>query len=244
MATQAKKTKIENVENLEKGNINEIETSSANNEVEELKKQLATKDDELKNMANMFATMQAQLNMLMNNQNKVSTDKAEDVMVGCRAVYGSVLATNDNKYVIRFECDEEKYVDSDDLRILLKESGRDNKRLFEQDTLYFVNEEDYEKFKVKKRVDLSRDNLIRVLTKNEITGMIDEINNMTNNLTNYSVTHAIQFEIVKMLIDKTNPLKDWKYENRVALEKYINQKFDDLMASIGALELLGRKKFK
>lgn len=247
MATQIKKNKPENndnvLENLDtQENIENAEQT--NNEVEELKKQLEAKNAEISNMSAMFATMQAQLNMLMNNQSKPSTDKSEDVLIGCRAVYGAVLATNDNKYVFKFECDEEKYIDSEDLKTVLKESGRDNKKLFEQDTFYFVNEEDYEKFKIKKRVDLSRENLIRILTKNDSYAMIDEINKMTNNLLNYSVTHAIQYEIVKMLIDTSNPLKDWKYENRTALERYINQKFDDLMASIGALELLGRKKFR
>ena len=109
--------------------------------------------------------------------------------------------------------------------------------MFEDDIFYFVNPEDYSRFKIKKRIDLSRENIIRILNLDPIK-MIDEVNLLTNNLVDFAVMHNFQFEVVKLLIDKTNPLANWKYENRRHLERYLRQNFDDLEAAVGAIELL------
>lgn len=230
------KNKLENNEPIEQTNLE--------SENQKLKQENAEKDATIKLLQENFEKMQQQIEKLMKG-NSQPTDNTEDkeVVVCCRAINGGVLGTADERYIIKFLCDEEKYVDVEDLKTIFRESGSRNvRKLFEEDVFYFKNAEDYSKFKIKKRIDLSRDNIIRILTS-PVTKMIDEVNLLTNNLVDFSVVHNFQFEIVKMLVDPKNPLRDWKYENRNAMEKYLNRKFDDLMAAIGAIELIGRKKF-
>lgn len=250
MATQVKKTNATTATKEfaeEKEIIKETKVEDTK-EIETLKKEIEDKDKKYEELNANFQKLQAQfetfMQMSMAKQTATSSaDDDEEILVGCRDVYGSVLATNDGRYSFKFECDEEKYIALSDLKEVLKENGlRNNKRLFERDVFYFVNPADYKKFNIKKRIDLSHDNLVRILNLPELD-MIDEVNKMTNHLIDFAATHSLQFEIVKMLIDKTNPLRDWRYENRHALERYIGQKFDDLQAAIGAVELLGRKKF-
>lgn len=253
MATQVKKNntavktapKIKEEETLNnniKEETKEIETRDI--EIARLEEENKAKDAKIDELSRNFAGLQAQIELLMRSGFTPSKPvEEEDILVKCRAIYGAVLATNDGKLVFNFGCEEEKYINSEDLKVVLKESGRDNKKLFENDVLYFDDEENYTKFKIKKRVDMSRENIIKIITMEDPVEMIDEVNKLTNNLVNFSITHSFQFEVVKLLIDKSNPLKNWKYENRVKLENYIGQKWDDLMAAVGAVELLGRKKF-
>lgn len=212
--------------------------------IQQLKEDNKKKDDDLKNLSESFAKMQEQLNSLLQSQQMGhSVLPNEEIEIGCRAINGGVLATSDGRYSISFLCDEKKFVDSDDFKTILKESGlRNTKKFFEDDIFYFVDKGNYDKFKIKKRVDLSRENISRILMLPSHS-MIDEINALTNNLVDFTVVHTLQFEIVKMLIDTEAPLKNWNYDNRAALERYLNRKFDDLMAAVGAIELLGRKKF-
>lgn len=219
--------------------------TSKEDEIKKLKAELNERDKKLDEFSKNFAMMQAQMEMLMkaNLNSKPNSNEDEEILVGCRGIMGGVLATSDGRYDYKFGCDEEKYISAYDLKEIFKESGlRDNKKSFERDFFYFVDENNYSKFKIKKRIDLSFENVKRILLL-PVHDMIDEINLMTNNLINFQITHAFQYQVVKMLVNKSNPLSNWKYDNRVALENYIGQKFDSLMASIGAVELLGRKNF-
>ena len=224
------------------------DAKSAESKIEELEELNKEKDKKIDEMSSSLAYMQQQINMLMqqiitskNVEQKSETN--EEVLVCSRGIYDTVLCTNDNKILYNFKCNEEKYIDVEDLKTLFKESIRDNRLLFEEDTLYFKDPENYKRFNIKKRIDLSPENIVRVLTLPE-HDMIEEVNKMTDSLHNFRLVHSLQFEIVKLLLGKDKLLRNWSYENRNALEKYIGQKFDDLMAAVGAIELLGRQSFK
>lgn len=235
-------TNIEMEEALPK--VEKIVKDTKDEEIEILRKENEEKDKKLDELSKNFALMQEQLAKLMSQPSmpSKSKDDDEDVLIGCRNIYGGCLATNDGRYSYTFTCDEEKYIAAEDLKIILRESGRNTRGLFEEDVFYFVNPDDYAKFKIKKRIDLSPENIVRILTTKNTHDMIDEINIITNNKVNFSALHSLQFAIVKLLIDKSNPLADWNYESRVVLERYLGQKFDDLMAAVGALELIPRLK--
>lgn len=225
-----------------------LEDKAAEEKIAELTSSNEEKAKQIDELSSSVATLQQQINMLMqqiinSKQQEVGKDENEEVAVCSRGIYDTVLCTNDNKILYNFKCNEEKLISVEDLKILFKESIRDNRLLFEEDTLYFKDPENYKRFKIKRRIDLSPENIVRVLTMPE-HDMIDEINKMTDNLHNFRLVHSLQFEIVKLLLGKDKLLRNWTYENRNALEKYIGQKFDDLMAAVGAIELLGRQSFK
>lgn len=235
---------------LEKETMQEdtLEDKTAEEKIAELTSSNEQKAKQIDELSSSVATLQQQINMLMqqiinSKQQEVVKDDNEEVAVCSRGIYDTVLCTNDNKILYNFKCNEEKLISVEDLKILFKESIRDNRLLFEEDTLYFKDAENYKRFNIKRRIDLSPENIVRVLTLPE-HDMIDEINKMTDNLHNFRLVHSLQFEIVKLLLGKDKLLRNWSYENRNALEKYIGQKFDDLMAAVGAIELLGRQSFK
>lgn len=263
MATQAKKStnakKIEDKDIVKekkeiiKKEINSgVENTFDNTKIKELEDALKSKDEELLNLTKESEAMKAKMDLILQqlalaNQNAINNSPAtsnnEDDMVevGCRKIYGDSLVTHDESYVYKFACNEIKFIPREDMKAIINDRGnRRNISLFEKDIFYFINPEEYKKFKIKKKVDLSKENILRILKLPEYE-MINEVNLLTNNLINFSTTHAFQFEVAKLLIDKVS-LADWKYENRVALERYLGKKFDDLLASVGTVELAQNKK--
>lgn len=239
MATQIKKTnavktaneKIE--EKVEKISTEVEATTEKNSEVEKemqkLREENAEKTKALDDLTRQFASMQELLNKMILNQDKKSKKTDEgDVLVGCRFVNGGSFATNNNRMLCKFDCDEEKYVSVEDLKTYLKESGRNYRNLFEIDGFYFVNPEDYEKFKIRKRVDLSHDAILEILSARTQNDLINRVNDLTNNLNDRNVLHLLEFEICKMIDDPKVNLSNWTYENRVALENYIGISFEEL----------------
>lgn len=215
-------------------------------EIDALKAENKAKDDKINELSQMMEKMQAQMDAFMKgamvNAKASSKEDNEDILVGCRGIYGGVLSTSDDSLSFKFECDEEKYINSDDLKLLFRDSKRGNKTNFENDLFYFVDGSNYDKFKIKKRVDLSPENIARILSLPPYD-MIDAFNALTNNKNHFWTMHDFQYQVVKMMIKKDSRLANWSYDNRHELEKYIGQKFDYLLASVGALELLGRKKY-
>lgn len=246
MAQQVKK----NVNNSTKNENTKPENDfiEKDKEIESLKKSNQEKDEEIKNLKNDFNDLKSKLDLILSSGGLLShksNEESEDIKVGYRGVYGGALANATGSLTYKFESNEEKYIDSEDLKQLFKESGlRNNKKMFEDDIFYFVDEKNYSKFKIKKRVDLSKENILRILTLDDVNDTIIELNKMTNTKLDFNVLHAFQYQVARLIIDKNAKLKDWKYENRTALERYINQKFDDLLAGMGAIEILGRTKFK
>ena len=242
MATHIKKTnaaKSANDKSAEVKNITtKVETtpeknSVIENEIQKLREENAEKTQALDDMTKQLSTMQELINKLLANQSSGSSDEGE-VLVGCRFVNGAAMAPNDSRLKCEFACDEEKYVPVEDLKIYLKEAGRNLRTLFEIDGFYFVDQSNYDKFKIKKRIDLSHDKIKEILFAPTQHDMINRVNELTNNKKNFNVLHLFEYEICKMLIDPTTPLMGWDYANRTLLEDYIGIKFDELLARYSA----------
>lgn len=209
--------------------------------VEEQRQQIEEMQKQMQQMATMFAMLQ---NGGMNFANNSS--QKENVRIGCRAFSGIPLSTRDESIQYSFEVGDEKDIPIDDLKQLLKENGtRNNKRLFEKGLLYFVDEDDYKTFGIRPRVDLSIENIKRIVTEPDIDKMIREVKEMTKDKVDWAITHSLKFTIAQMWVDKDNqPLKDWTYANRVALENYFGNKFDDLIAGIGLYNFVKQSRHR
>src|SRR5574344_1244173 len=142
--------KTENIEKVEivkdKGNKNEVETLKAEN-----KKLKADLKNQTNSFESQFNELKAQIELLakanMSRSQIVETHKEEEpkeVAVGCRAFSGAALANNDGSIVYTFNGGEEKFIDMEDLKQVLRENGqRNNKRLFQNGLFYFVDEKFY-----------------------------------------------------------------------------------------------------
>jgi hypothetical protein len=252
MAQQVKKnTTTKNVsENIEKENIKVVEEKSSDKDsiIEQLKKDNDSKDQKIEELSKGFSELQEKLNLLLSGGmlgQGTKEPSSEDILVGFRGIYVGVLSNSDGSIQYKFEANDEKVIDSEDLKILFRESkGTNNRKLFEDDIFYFVDEENYAKFKIKKRVDLSRENIIRILTMKNSNEAIGELSKLTNDKLDFNILHTFQYQVARLIIDGSPELNNWNWQNREDMERYIGQKFNDLLASLGAVELLGRKKFK
>lgn len=249
MATQIKKNNAEktaDVKNEEKVEKVVTETNLATeNEIKQLREENEQKTNAINDLSKQIATMQELVNKLMasqlDNTKKEEIDKG-DVLIGCRFINGAAMATNDNRLVCKFDCDEEKYVPVEDFKRYLNEANRNLRNLFEIDGFYFVDPKDYDKFKIRKRLDLSHEKIKEIVFTKSLTNMIDKVNLLTNNKNDFNALHLFQYEICKMLVDPSSPLAGWNYENRIHLEDYIGIKFDELLARLSARSLAAKNR--
>lgn len=233
-------TQINNNKKSEKTPEQELKT------LKEQNKKLKDQNEEQKlSFEKRFLKMQEQIESLLNNglvqntktENLISEET--EILVGCRAFSGATLSNVDGSISIVFVGGEEKYIEIEDMKSLLKENvTRNNKLLFMNGLFYFVNEEYYKKFNIKKNIDLSEKNIIDILLTPDIDKMINKVKDLTNDKHNTSVTHTFQFFVAKLLVDSKHPLAMWKYESRMALETYLENKFDELIAYSGVYQLL------
>jgi len=237
-------------------NIKVAKQKSNKNEVDELKAENKRLKGELESQSNSFDVqlnaIKAQMDLLMKAQmtnvavTKEEEPEAKEIIIGCRAFSGAALASNDGTIVYTFNGGEEKGIDSEDLRQVLRENGqRNNKKLFQNGLFYFVDEKYYNIFKIKKNVDLSKEHIAEIVLTKDKDEMIRKVKEMTNDKSDMGVTHTFKFLIAEMLLDEKNPLASWTYDNKKYLETYLGNNFDDLIASSGIfkyLSSLGRRK--
>lgn len=202
--------------------------------IEEQKRTIETMQAQMVEMQKQFSSMLAIMNNGGNAQKEEKREK-EYVRVGCRTFSGATLCTKDESIQYLFEAGDVKDILAEDMKLIFRDSGlRNNKALFEKGLFYFLDEEDYNTYGIRPRVDLSVENIKRIVTQHDVDKMIREVKEMTKDKADLSIVHSLKFTIAQMWIDKENqPLKNWSYENRVALENYFGNKFDDLIANIG-----------
>lgn len=243
ISTEGWKQVIERkVEPNDDGKIQELNKENA-----ELKTKLEKQENEF---SNKFNQMQAQMDALLEiMKGKISTNNSpkniqedEDITVGCRLFAGLGMVNADGTQTIVFRCGEKKYIPYEDLKSFLKENSRNNKALFANGLLFFYDEENYSRFKIKKIVDLDEQHIIDILTTPDTNQMIGKINELTNNLRKESVLHTLKFMIADMLIRDASKLKNFTYDNRDALEKYIGVKFDTLISNANMYRFIKGEK--
>lgn len=212
-----------------------------------IKKRNKELEKQMQDLNKTLIAMQSQLSSLSqiaNNDDNIKNEKDEEIIIGCRAFSGCPISNLDESIAFKLECGEEKYVLVDDLKELLKDNMyKHNKVLFQKGIFYFVDEKNYDRFRIKKEKDLTPENICRILLLEDSNKMITEFNALTNSKADATIMHTVLFMIAMLLDDENRPLKDWDYDNRVILEKYIGEtfKFDTIKANVNWYKYLGKK---
>lgn len=210
-------------------------------EIARLRKENQEKDERFFSLQEQLLALEKKLNQNMNTTyNHISEESYnEDILVGCRAFSPIPLCTSDNRICIIFNGSEEKYISSDDLKELFKITAtKNNRSYFENGTFYFVEKSNYDKFKIRVKNDLSKEKVKEIILTTDVNEMIDKVNKISNDLIDRGVLHIFKYTIVELLLDSSNPLKNWSYENRSTLEDYLKVKFDNLIANSGVLKFM------
>lgn len=221
MAKQTKtsnKAKNENMKDVEKveNNIEKAEQT----EIEALKRQL----EEMK---------QTMLNM-MANQNKqvVVTKEDEEVVVGCRVLQGIGWGDpNDTAGEVRLKYNQTMAIPKGDMKKFFRTYNV--KRIFEDGLCYFENPDDYISFGIQKAIDLSDENLKRILNLPTTNDIVFELSKMTSEKKNSNTLNCLIYRICDMI--RKNELK-WDYYTRKGVEGYLGVEFDKGISTLTALD--------
>lgn len=204
---------------------------------EELKKTI-------EEQAAQIAELQASLKMMMSAYTQTAQvaqqkPQKETVVVGCRAFSGAPLSNQDESVCYTFACGEEKEIDVSDLKDILKDNGlRKNKVLFRDGLFYFKDKSYYDYFGIKNVIDLSDEAIKEIVLTDNVDSMLRKVKEITKDRTNFNVMHTLKFKIAQMIVDESQPLLGWRYDSRKALEDYLGNKFDDLVAYTGIYNIL------
>ena len=205
-----------------------------------LEKELKEKDTKIEELNNKLESLQKQIELLLqgNTIQKIKDDY-EEVEIGCRMFMKTPLVAQGGAKTFAVDGFGTRFIGVEDLRLYLKDSNPLNTRLFEKDVFYFTDPENYKRFKIQKSKDLSTKNILRIIKLPDTNDMIREVAELTNNKLDFTVLHSFQYQVVKILLT-SNDLKNWDYDNRSTLERYLGQRFDDLKRSVNAYDFFLR----
>lgn len=239
-------------ENLseEKETSKDLEIEQLKRELEESKKKNSSFEKQLKELKKLILTQQQNKASKIEKEEDKFSQYDDSIWIGCHSYTYATLRTSDGRICITFKGREKKLVDVDDLKELFKSNSiQDNRALFERGTFYFANENDedgyyndenYSKFKIKKRVDLSKEAIKKILFIQNKNDMIMEIKRISNDLSNRGILHILKHSVVDLFV--SGELKNWSFENKQALEEVLRTDFDILMRNLGVFKYLKSKQ--
>lgn len=187
---------------------------------------------ELEEMMKNYKDMQLQLqNMLIAQQSQVlSSNKVGDgsAIVGCRIFNGATLSSQGGDISIAIPYLGEEEITYSELKEIFK-SPFNYKNMFKKGILYFVNEEDYTRFSVKPEIDLSDENLIKILSEKSYTDIVTYFQTITKDKKDLMEVFALIYQVARLIDEKK---VDLDYEIRSNLEKYFDVEFSALIYNL------------
>ncbi|MFR3182502.1 MAG: hypothetical protein ACLTPN_02665 [Clostridia bacterium] len=210
--------------------------------VEEVKETKNQESEEMIALRKQIEEMKKAMELLMKNKantpsERVYVKQAEDeVVIGCRVLQGIGWGRpEDPAGEIRLDFNEEQSVTVSDMRRFFRQNSI--RRLFEDGLCYYAEPENYTLYNIRKHIDLSNENLINILTQDDINDIIRDLDKLTSNKKNSSIINCIVFRICDMI--RTNVLT-WDYYSRKAIEGYFDMEFDRGISTLTALDKIKR----
>lgn len=204
-----------------------VETNETS-EVDTLKQQL---EEMKKAMAELMASKENE-----NSDKIVVRDQEDEVIIGCRVLQGIGWGSPDNPAgEIRLSYNDEQTVTVSDMKRFFRQASI--RKLFEDGLCYFTEPEDYALFNIRNHVDLSDENLLRILDKKDINEIIRELDKLTQEKKNSGIINCLIYRICNMIKDKTLV---WDYYTQAGIEKYFDFEFKRGINILQSIENLRR----
>lgn len=224
-STKSEKEVTKKVEEIKKVEEVKSEVNNEPSEVELLKAQI---EEMKKAMAEM--TKKAS-----EPSKSIIVKEAEDeVEIGCRMLQGIGLTSDDGTVYISLSFDDVQSLTINEMKKLFRRAYI--KRLFEDGICYFVDEESYQLFNIRKHKDLSEEALVSLLTSGSVNDIIKELDVITENKRNSNVLNCVIYRICNMI--RKGQLKDWDYYIRKGIESYFGTEFDRGISILNSLDAL------
>lgn len=223
--TKSEKEVTKKVEEIKKVEEVKSEVNNEPSEVELLKAQI---EEMKKAMAEM--TKKAS-----EPSKSIIVKEAEDeVEIGCRMLQGIGLTSDDGTVYISLSFDDVQSLTINEMKKLFRRAYI--KKLFEDGICYFVDEESYKLFNIRKHKDLSEEALVSLLTSGSVNDIIKELDVITENKRNSNVLNCVIYRICNMI--RKGQLKDWDYYIRKGIESYFGTEFDRGISILNSLDAL------
>lgn len=138
------------------------------------------------------------------------------VEIGCNLIQGTNISSPGKDVDMNIKYGEIISMSSNDVSSILK--GSNNRDFFANNLLYFVDEENYNRFNIKKKIDIGRENIKNIILKNDISSMIRFFDDVTRKKMNNTVVHTVYYTIV--ILDIDGELNGMQFNTRQEIEKY------------------------
>ena len=204
-----------------------VETKT--DEKKEIELALEAKDKEVQEMKIQIEMLMKQMTQMVTMNQGVQVGKANDieVAIGCRALNGACLAnkSGDIEYNIRYK--DVEYIPYNELKECFKSNVNNYKDLFAKGIFYFEDETIYDEFGVKNRIDLSEENLIKILLANQVP-FLDKL--YIRGQKDVVLYMTVLYLVAELYSE--GKLNEWSWDGRNTFETHYKIRLDDIVRQI------------
>lgn len=207
-----------------------IEVKESNIDVEKILKEKEDSDNKLKELQIQMELLMKQMSMMNQSQPHISNQDDIDIIVGCRALNGATLISKNGEIEYDLKYKEEREIPFRELKECFKNNVNNYRDLFKKGVFYFVDKNMYDEFSIKDILDLSEENLIEILLRNEIP-FEDKL------YVRGQKDMALYMTVLYIVADLycQGKLTQWNYGGRIAFENHYKTKLDDMIRQIQSL---------
>lgn len=185
-------------------------------EIEELMKKLDIVISKNEMLENENKNQRVEIDLLRGNNNSFNVE------IGCNALMGVTLSSASGDIDVEVKFNDIVSFSSEDIRSLLK-SG-EVRNMFSSCLVYFIDEQNYNKFGIKKRVDICTDTIINVIKSRDAKIIKNYFDESTNKKFDMSVLHSLFYKIV--ILNLENKFGDIPFETRKLIEEYFGMQME------------------
>ena len=193
---------------------------------------LEAKDKEMQEMKIQMEMLMKQMAQMATMNQNVQMGKPNDieVVVGCRALNGACLAnkSGDIEYNIKYR--EVESIPYNELKECFKSNVNNYKDLFAKGIFYFEDEAMYDEFGVKNRIDLSEENLTKILLSNQVP-FLDKL--YVRGQKDVVLYMTVLYLVAELYSE--GKLNNWSWEGRNIFESHYKIRLDDIIRQIQSI---------
>lgn len=141
---------------------------------------------------------------------------SETVFIGCNLIQGISLSSPNGDVDMKVDYKDVITLPAEDVVQVLK-SG-ENRTLFVNGLMYFENEKDYERFSIKRKHNINRDVIKKVVLSNNQDKLQKFFDLNTRNKMDPTMVHTIFYNIIDLNIE--DELEGMRFETREFIEEY------------------------
>lgn len=182
-------------------------TATVADERDELRSQV----DDLKKQLNELTAMIA-----AGGAKQTAPAEEDTITIGCNMLGGITLSTKDESITFTIPYGETIDVYVSDFRaVLMNPFGY--RELFRTGIIYFENEADYRKFKMRKELDMSRDFIKQKMCSPDCANWAKDV---TNDQRATNVTYCLVYQVASLFASGELNDNNWNYAARTAFQSY------------------------